>query len=965
MEGVRKSVCQVLGVADGGKHSPRLDLVSLVLFGPGTSTYQFNTQPMPGAADLRNPNFGSILVTLPSPHIGGITQINYGASITLYDPSQTSYLGTSVLAWYSSPHMRVQEVVPISAGFRLALRYTLVHTNPSKPVPCLPSATTQMKTFKHALLSWKIQRWTGLQKVVCLLSGNYDVEGLGEVGLRGVVTSAEDVRKIEFVDAVARECGFSVGLATLETEIEGTPDYEGRYDDWDEYGGYLESSSDEYDEYDHEYEKERPKTPDPTPSEYTMGNVDSKETRCSTLVDIRTGEIIVDDLDDVHENVSEHIPASLLDDLESDEPADEEYGGWKGNEELVEGREYVARKAIECLRGVTICQPDHKELDYVEFLLEYAKYQQRWSTDSRILAVLSQVALRWNNRELFGRVMKRCRGEEKVRRLGMDGILDAVTKFGIGYMMPVMKRILGNDVSNLDRLQLLESLGRHPASADPALATWIDERRRAVIESLAPLQKPDIVPIFAYLREHGDLATLSRTVLPLVNKFTPADAIFDLANLLHQETRLDAGSGLLKTLQDVGIASQLLSNLLSQAISNGDYFDKPKSGTINLSQGYQDLACRHIKMCLDMGCDEAVQAVLKKLSPERFSKGQRVRPEEIARYTTNIIALLPQLEPLLVKLEENRMTLHPGAAAFYNSLVIWYGNGLEYCGSNQPITTGLLKMVQLAVDAGSLSTLESLVSAIVRHVRDNGAMRALVLDLQSRLPTLATNPQTAFSFSKMIWDTLMGIISRNVHPSSTLAGILELVDFCLDVQHFRACVEILRRMHLESSRMDKNALSNVLLPLLPEVWSRFAQRGIGLYGPETGLLAVTSLHMSNGFYKASIGWKQTRDDGLKFLSAVPGGDMFWLQILGNPGYRSLLQKLDVVSINPRPPLNPSTIPNAVPAAPTPSTAPKRPHSQIQSSSQLAPHTPNRSDSAAKRPRLSNNQNITVIDLTSP
>lgn len=106
-----------------------------------------------------------------------------------------------------------------------------------------------------------------------------------------------------------------------------------------------------------------------------------------------------------------------------------------------------------------------------------------------------------------------------------------------------------------------------------------------------------------------------------------------------------------------------------------------------------------------MGCDEAMQAILKKLSPERFSNGQRGRIH-ITGYAAKIIALLPQLEPLLSKSEENRITLRPGVAAFYNSLVVWYGNGLEYRGSNQPIPAELLKVVQLAVDTGSLSTLE-------------------------------------------------------------------------------------------------------------------------------------------------------------------------------------------------------------------------------------------------------------------
>lgn len=74
-----------------------------------------------------------------------------------------------------------------------------------------------------------------------------------------------------------------------------------------------------------------------------------------------------------------------------------------------------------------------------------------------------------------------------------------------------MERILRNDISNSDRLQLLDSLQHHLAAEHPALVTWIDERRRAVIESLAPLQKQDMVPIFAYLREHGDFETFSRT----------------------------------------------------------------------------------------------------------------------------------------------------------------------------------------------------------------------------------------------------------------------------------------------------------------------------------------------------------------------------------------------------------------------------------------------------------------------
>lgn len=196
------------------------------------------------------------------------------------------------------------------------------------------------------------------------------------------------------------------------------------------------------------------------------------------------------------------------------------------------------------------------------------------------------------------------------------------------------------------------------------------------------------------------------SVFRLANKFTPADILFELTTMLYQETKLRAGSGFLKTMDDIVVATRLVSDLLSQAISHVDYFDDPKSRTIKLSQVHWKQALRHIDVCLDMGCIEAVGAILRKLSPERFSNGQWGRDQDIARYTNSLISLLPQLEAVVSKLKENRTTPHRELAAFYRSLVVWYAKGVEYRGSDHPITSELLKMVELAVDAGSLSALE-------------------------------------------------------------------------------------------------------------------------------------------------------------------------------------------------------------------------------------------------------------------
>ncbi|KAG9019340.1 hypothetical protein FRB90_003746 [Tulasnella sp. 427] len=1033
LEGVRQQVCKTLGAVDGGIYSPRLKLASLVLQGPG---------PRQNTDEIAVPSFGSLLITLPSPHIGGIAQITYGPAIHLYDPSPASYLAASVLGWYSaSPDVLIQEVVPISVGLRLSLRYSLNHVDPAKAIPCLPSPTSQVQNLKEVLISWKNQGWAGLQKIVYLLSEDYDVERLSKVRPGGLLTNTGDLRKVEFMDAVARKCGFNVGLATIETVEEGTPDYMGNYDDWDEDGDCLYEPS--------YWDDEMPGTPEPTPSEYTMGDVQSQGSSCTVLVDVRTGEVIAEDLEEIIDGIEGHVPENLLEDLDAHTRRDEEYGGWEGNgsgslkrihratvmviwpsfrhHELVEGREYVAGQAMARLEETDHSHPTQEDLDHFEFLLEYASYEKRWSTDPRILSVLSAAALRWDNKLLFERAIAKCHAEEKIKRLGTKGILDAVTKLGIEYMKPLIERILQNDPSNLERFKLAGSLWDFFIADAPALRTWVDELERGIVENLAPIQKPDIDPLFAYLRKHADLSTFARTIMKLVNKFTPADALFDLAALLHQETKSLSRTAFLKLPQEMELAVRLSGQILSLAICNGDYFENLKSQPIALSQEKLDLALHHINMCLDMGCDHAVERVLQKLSPDRFSKKQPRSTREIAQYASSLIPHLPQLQPALSNSDNGETTLLPGAAAFYRSLAAWYAKGMEYCGTNGPNTAELLKIVQLTLDIDSLGSLEeSVVPAIVKHVRNDTSIKALLRHLHSRRYVIATSPQATQTLVKMMGDLLEAMIGRN----------------------------ILDRIRQEMPKMDKSTLSNVVLPLVSELWKRVESRRIDRSGVEArplvihtgqiigtwseralgyaevasvatelrrcsrsgcrscGLLAQLlplrlerdevklrglgmtegrhvdqqlrksravlicnwslpsgrggdfSLRMQDGYYMTSLRWKGMRDGYLQVLKRVGGGDTLWQQLLGPQGYHLLLQRLDVTSIHPRPTLGLSSRPNAGPSAPETKAAGKRPYSQTQAGSQPVPQTPRPNAPAAKRPRLAN-ENIVIIDLTSP
>ncbi|KAG9019341.1 hypothetical protein FRB90_003747 [Tulasnella sp. 427] len=852
VEGIRQQVCKSLGVADGGKYPPRLDLISLVIHAPGPSSYALPPAATQGTNGIPLQSFGSVLVTLPSPHIGGITQVNYGAAINLYDPSPTSYLGTSVLAWYSSSSdVRLQDVAPISAGYRLSLRYSLNHVDPATPVPYLPSPTSQVEHLRHTLLSWRNQGWAGLQKIVYLLSGDYSVERLRTARLREVVIDAGDLRKVEFLDAIAKQCGFNVGLGTIETIVEGTPDYMGNFDDWDEEGQFIGEPM--------FWDRSEP-TPEPTPSQYTMGEVDSQESSCLVLVDVRTGEIVAEDLEDIVDDVEGHVPEDLIENLESHHMEEEEYGGWEGNgsgslkrtyratvlvvwpsfrdDEFLEGQEYVAERAFEALEDNETVQPDQEELNHFAFLLEYASREQRWSTDPQILPALTNAAMRWNNKELFEQALEKCHAEEKVKWLGARGVLDAVTTFGLEYMKPIIERTLQKDPSNADRLHLIDSLRLHLVTHRPELLPWTDESEKAVIENLAPLQKSDIPRLFDYLRKHGDLSTFTRTIIKQVNRFTPAHALCDLATSLHQETKHEIGTGFLKSPDDVESAARLVRQILSQAASNTDYFPNLNSHSIVLSQGGLELALSHVKMCLEMGCERAVEKILEKLDPNRFSKIQPGRTRETTQYATSLVAFLPQLQPVLSNHNDGNDVLRPGATAFYRSLIAWYAKGLEYAGFNGPSTAELLKVVQLALDIGSLSVLEeSVVPAIAAHLRNDTSIKKLIHHLHSRQSAIATSPQMTQSFVKIIGDLLNAMISRNVRASSTVASLLEWVDLCLDVHHLGACAQILARLRQEMATMNKTTLSSVLHFIL-EMVKRVESRNFDLFGLETRPLVL-------------------------------------------------------------------------------------------------------------------------------
>ncbi|KAJ2928449.1 hypothetical protein H1R20_g8653, partial [Candolleomyces eurysporus] len=200
-----KTICNALGVATGASN-PRCELSKLSLYQAGSH--------FPPHQDTRKVDgvFATIIFILPSAFEGGNIHISHSGTKVFIDVAKNSELNTSVLAWYTDV---IQELKPITSGYRLALIYNLIHTSPDVPLPSLPNMQGAVTGLREVLTRWK----NGVYKVeqeppliAYILSHQYNLVdfGKGSQCLKG-----SDAHKVAHILPLAEELGFSVCLANL------------------------------------------------------------------------------------------------------------------------------------------------------------------------------------------------------------------------------------------------------------------------------------------------------------------------------------------------------------------------------------------------------------------------------------------------------------------------------------------------------------------------------------------------------------------------------------------------------------------------------------------------------------------------------------------------------------------------------------------------------------------------------
>ncbi|PPR07884.1 hypothetical protein CVT24_005621 [Panaeolus cyanescens] len=213
---ITQKVWKTLGLAPFTTR-PKCELYKLLLYQKGAQGFTSSMSSTAKADGM----FATVIVVLPSAFEGGQVHVSHAGATTVLDISKESTFSTSVLAWYTDV---VQEVKPLTAGYRLALSYNLIHTSPDTPKPALPVMPEgPLKRFRDTLQRWKDGGYSEDRMPTPRLFAVMLEKSYGHVDfVPGLTTlKGRDAFLISNLLPIATEMGFVFCVSNLERKITG------------------------------------------------------------------------------------------------------------------------------------------------------------------------------------------------------------------------------------------------------------------------------------------------------------------------------------------------------------------------------------------------------------------------------------------------------------------------------------------------------------------------------------------------------------------------------------------------------------------------------------------------------------------------------------------------------------------------------------------------------------------------
>ncbi|CAH0025690.1 unnamed protein product [Clonostachys rhizophaga] len=291
-----------------------------------------DTEKIPGM-------FGTLVISLPSPHTGGDVVVKHCGEKKVFKTSQAEH---SFICWYSDV---THEVLPVTSGYRWVLTYNLAIDTSVVP-PSAALLRSNIHSLRHTLRRWLQDQSASEehQALYHVLDHEYT-----QANIRLSSLKARDLAQVRALQEASNSVPFEIFLALLEKEESGgvEQDYSyvrgyGRR----RYGGYYDD-----DEYEEDEDEGYHRITDVYDQRYTI----------KTLVDFE-GRVVT-------ENVPFETEDLLQEDCFDDIEGEEEYEGFMGNSAVV-----IVPKA-SVVNFLNCDQPSQLTHANVQSLISYWAYR--------------------------------------------------------------------------------------------------------------------------------------------------------------------------------------------------------------------------------------------------------------------------------------------------------------------------------------------------------------------------------------------------------------------------------------------------------------------------------------------------------------------------------------------------------------------------------------------------------------
>ncbi|RDX51144.1 hypothetical protein OH76DRAFT_1401917 [Lentinus brumalis] len=803
-----RDVCEVLGV-NFQASQPRCELYKLLLYETGSHFLpHVDTEKVNGM-------FATIVVVLPSWFAGGAVRVAHGELSETYDNSANSLTTTSVLAWYTDVE---HEVKHITAGYRLALSFNLIHTT-SALRPALSPQNGVAARLRQVLLSWKEgeSQDEAPAKLIYLLDHKYS-----QAALRGSALKGADAHLVALLDNIGRPHGFRLGLASLTcTERGSGNDYGGGcgYGRRGRYGRYGWGYSEDEDEDE---------------DDVSMGEVEDTEISIKHLVDL-DGKLIREDLD--YELETEVIPDEVAEAITSGAYDEQEYEGYMGNYggslerfyrrtvlviwpqwanfDIMHGANGLSY-ACDKLRTSTSLQPTPEESELANLVLTRASA----SHCTAIITSLCRVALTWRNLSLWKQAVHRCDATRSIAAFGGGShIHRAVATFGFQEVKPHLEQALERDPSNVGALQFLDSfeewVAKQQLPPSMGLTTeWIAAQRTKRFGALKKPPKDEHKPLTALAIKCGGVDFLERNVLPLIETEADSAVLLEYAVYLYREQAVPEET-----------RARMARNLLLASILKLDIYSvsaptQPASAYSYLRPQLEESKQLErikpfVKACYDLKCEDLFSKVVSKVVD-----GASIAKDVLDRRVTQIFL------PLIVY--AGPMAIGSAVPEMHKLCCLAATQWLSAVTANpRTITaTDISSVMQAMVSGGQPGViLTELLPKLETIALDNTLLRTLVQELHTRRAVLdpaGQNIQTVITRLLKRWASTITLASPTygAYYGAAHAGrskpTIDALEFCFSVNTPDACTFILTRL-LNPPKLDGKYVQEQLAPLVPEL----------------------------------------------------------------------------------------------------------------------------------------------------